>query len=168
MKRVLIVGCGGAGKTTFAKNLSKITKLPVIHLDQHYWQPGWVETEKSVFLSDVSRLAEAEKWILDGNYKSSLPERLCRADTVFFLNVNRWQCLWHVFNRIRKSHGQVRDDMASGCPEQIDLGFARYIWNFPQKHRPILVALLEGFDGKLVCLKSFTEIDDYLVSLKID
>lgn len=167
MKRVLIVGCAGAGKSTFAKSLSKITKLPVFHLDQFYWQPGWVETEKAAFLSDVSRINETEEWIMDGNYKGSIPERLSRADTVFFLDVNKWRCLWHVVHRIRKTHGQVRDDMASGCPEQIDLDFARYIWNFPRDYRPILVALLKNFNGELICLKSFAEIDDYLVNLKV-
>lgn len=87
------------------------TKLTVIHLDQYPWQPDWVEAEKPDFLSDVSSLTEAEKRVMDGDYKGSFPVHFCRADIVFFRDMNRWQYPWHVFHRIRKSYDQ--DDLVT-------------------------------------------------------
>src|SRR5688572_32010205 len=72
----------GAGKSTFAQQLSAKTSLPVIHLDVHFWKPGWVEPSDTEWRDVQSTLLAGEEWIADGNYHETLDLRLERADTV--------------------------------------------------------------------------------------
>jgi adenylate kinase family enzyme len=82
MRRVLVIGISGAGKSTFSQALATKTGLPLIHLDKEFWRPGWVQTPRQEWRARVSELAARERWIMDGNYDSSLDLRLPRADTV--------------------------------------------------------------------------------------
>jgi adenylate kinase family enzyme len=68
MRRVLVIGSGGAGKSTFSVALGKRLELPVIHLDAHFWRPGWVETPKPEWRERVAQLAARDAWVMDGNY----------------------------------------------------------------------------------------------------
>ena len=138
MKRVLIVGCAGAGKSTFAKKLSRQTGLPIIHLDKIYWKPGWLKPDKQEFKLRVSQLTDNGGWIMDGNYKSTLAMRLVLADTVIFLDLDRITCILNVLKRTIRYHGTVREDMPQGCPERFDWQFVKYIWEFPRVYRPQL------------------------------
>ncbi|MHC0064340.1 hypothetical protein ACWATR_15805 [Nostoc sp. UIC 10890] len=85
MKKILIIGSGGAGKSTLARELGTILGLEVIHLDVWYWNPGWVETPKTKWQSIIQDLTLRESWIMDGNYSGTLDIRLSVADTVFFV-----------------------------------------------------------------------------------
>lgn len=80
MKRVLVVGCSGAGKSTVAKQLAEITGLPLIHLDRHYWLPGWEEPSRDAWRVIVESLSAQPEWIMDGTYSGTLQQRLARAD----------------------------------------------------------------------------------------
>ncbi|MEE9375148.1 MAG: hypothetical protein V3V04_02305 [Rhizobiaceae bacterium] len=166
MDRILVIGCAGAGKSTFSKKLAKQTGLPLTFLDQIYWLPGWVGKQRPLFASEIRELIANDKWILDGNYKGTLALRLARADTVIFLDLNRMKCLWHVLLRTMRTLGKVRDDMPEGCPEQFNWEFIKFIWRFPQDYRPILIQRLEGFEGNIVYLKSLVEYDGYLSSIQ--
>jgi len=75
MKKVLAIGCYGAGKSTFSKKLQSILKLELIHLDQYYYKPNWEEPEKEQWKQTVNNLVQKPSWIMDGNYKGTL-ERL--------------------------------------------------------------------------------------------
>ncbi len=165
MNRVLVIGCAGAGKSTFSKKLAQNTGLPLVFLDQLFWQEGWIEKGKRLFVSEISDLISKENWIMDGNYKGTLRLRLTRADTVIFLDLGRTRCLWHVFTRTIKTLGKVRDDMPDGCPERFDWKFTKHIWHFPRDHRPILIEMLQEFDGSVVCLKNLSEYRDYLANI---
>ncbi|MDQ2079063.1 adenylate kinase [Xanthobacteraceae bacterium Astr-EGSB] len=154
-ERVLVLGCAGAGKTVFARRLAQSTGLPLVTLDQEYWQPGWVEPDKPHWVAKVETLIAAPRWIMDGTYLGTLPLRLARADTVIFLDLPRWVCLWRAITRILRNFGRTRDDMAPGCPERFDWKFLTYIWSFPSTHRPRVVEALHGFPGALtVCRNS--------------
>ncbi len=163
MRRVLIVGCSGAGKTTRARALANATGLPLIHLDRHFWQPGWVEPDKADWRATVAGLAGRDRWIMDGNYGGTLPERLARADTVIHLDFPTRVCLWRVLRRTAAGiGGAARDDMAEGCPERIDRAFLRYVRRFRRDHRPRLVARLEEFPGRVIVLRSPREARAFL------
>jgi hypothetical protein len=86
MRRALVIGISGAGKSTFSKRLAEATRLPLIHLDREFWQPGWNVTLREPWRAKVKQLAQRESWIMDGNFDSSLDLRLPRADTVFWFD----------------------------------------------------------------------------------
>lgn len=149
MQRVLVIGISGAGKSTFSRALAARTGLPLIHLDKEFWQPGWVETPKAQWRARVSELVAGARWIMDGNFDSSLDLRLPRADAVFWFDYPRLRCLRRALGRIATSYNTVRSDMAPGCPERVDLDFLRYIWRFNARQRPRIVAALARFGRHL-------------------
>src|SRR3989338_1002761 len=116
MKRILVIGSAGAGKSTFAKRLHEKLGLPLIHLDQHYWRPGWVKPEKIEWERKVKELLGGESWIIDGNYRSTLHLRLPAADAIIFLDFSRWRCFWGI---VRRRCFKDRQEKLAGSPEQI-------------------------------------------------
>lgn len=142
MKRILVIGSGGAGKTTFAKMLSQRLTLPLIHLDAHYWKPGWIKTPTDIWNLKVKELCTESEWVMDGNFVSSLALRLKRADTVIFLDFGRVLCTYSVVKRLVSHWGRVRDDMGEGCKESFDLEFLKWVWNFPSSSRPRVISVL--------------------------
>lgn len=141
-RRVLVVGCSGAGKSTLARALGDATGLPVIHLDQHFWQPGWVESGDGPWSAALEELLARPEWIMDGAYTNSLPRRLRVADAVVRLDVGRALCLARIFRRIATGYGRTRPDLAEGCPEQWDAGFLRWVWNWHRDEEPRLLRAL--------------------------
>jgi adenylate kinase family enzyme len=133
MKRIMIIGICGAGKSTLAGKLQPLLELKLIHLDQHYWQPNWVEPTKEAWTNTVKELVKRDAWIMDGNFGRTMDIRLERADTIIYLNYPTGLCLWRVWQRVRKYNGRTRPDMTEGCPERLDIGFLWYILTF--KHR---------------------------------
>ena len=142
MQRALVIGIPGAGKSTFARVLAARTSLPLIHLDAEFWQPGWKITPPREWRSKLTLLVERDSWVMDGNYGASLDLRLPRADTVLWFDYPRHVCLRRVLWRIATTYGRVRDDLAPGCPEQLDAEFLRYVWDFNTKSRPQIVSML--------------------------
>ncbi len=106
--RVTIIGCSGAGKSTLARQLGTILELPIIHLDTHYWQPGWVESLATEWHQTINRLVQEQTWIMDGNYSSTFDVRLPATDTIIFLDFPRWHCLLRVLKRIWQYRGHVQ------------------------------------------------------------
>jgi len=125
--RVLVMGCSGSGKSTVARELSKITGLPAVHLDQHYWRPDRTEPDKALWSAEIASLVAQPRWIMDGNYSSTLADRLSRADTVVFLDMPTALCLWRVLCRTLRHIGCTRDDMAKGCLARFDWPFLKYV-----------------------------------------
>ncbi len=112
-KRILILGCGGAGKSTLARRLGAATGLPVVHLDGLYWQPGWVAMERAAWRRTVENEIAKDAWIIDGNFGSSLELRLSRAQAAVLLDYSRAVCLAGVLRRVWTTHGRVRPDMGA-------------------------------------------------------
>lgn len=131
MKRILVLGICGAGKSTFARKLQAKLGLPIYHLDQIFWTPGWKSISKDDLRTQVEAIVKHEEWIIDGGYLSCIHERLARADTVILLGLSRYRALWRIIKRVVRYHGTTRPDMTEGCPEQIDWEFVKYVWNFP-------------------------------------
>ncbi len=154
MKRILIIGCCGAGKTTLALELGDILNLPVHHLDRLWWRSGWTEESTESFDAKLAEILVSERWIIDGNYKRTLQERLKYADTVIFLNYSRWLCLWRVLTRIIRLYGQSRPDVGGNCPERFDWKFIRYVWNFNREMRPRVESAMQDFKGEIVVMNT--------------
>ena len=135
MERILIIGCSGAGKSTLARELGQKLGLPVIHLDQLWWNPGWVESDREAFDARLTAILEEPRWIMDGNFSRTMPMRIPKCDTIIYLDFNRWACLWGLCQRMWGYYGKVRPDMTQGCPERFDPEFVRWIWNFNRDNR---------------------------------
>ncbi|MAH04313.1 MAG: hypothetical protein CL561_02010 [Alphaproteobacteria bacterium] len=146
-QRILIVGCPGAGKTTFAKRLATETGLPLVHMDALYWSAGWVERPYDEFIDGLNDALMQERWIIDGNYLTTLPLRLARAQKIYFLDEPFWRCTYRVIKRWVKQEGQ----QAEGCPQKIDWAFLKYVaWDFPLFKRRKLIDALAQFAGDVV------------------
>ena len=167
MKRILVIGSGGAGKTTFAKHLSKKLSLPLTHLDAHFWNPGWTKTPTEEWNQIVHELCSKSEWVMDGNFASSLDIRLKRADTVIFLDFGRVLCTYRAFKRFFLNIGKVRDDMGAGCKEHLDLEFLKWVWNFPINSRPRIISALNNRTApvKIHTIASRKELKQFIKEL---
>ena len=162
MQRVVIIGSPGAGKSTFARKLAQRINAPVIHLDKLYWQPGWIEPDPQAWRDTLTRATQAEAWIMDGHYGSSLDLRLQAADTAILLEFPRALCLRRVMLRVLRTWGRNREDMGPGCKEKVDLEFIRFIWNFNRDNLPAAKQKLQHFTGTTYIFKRPEELDRFL------
>jgi len=161
MPRIMVVGPCGSGKSTFARRLGDLLRVPVIHMDQFQWRPGWAMTPRPAYDAAMRKRLATGDWILDGN--TGKPEVHRAADTIVFLDMQRWLCMWRVIKRVATYAGQVRPDMAEGCPERIDWEFFEYIWNYHDVMRPRLIKRLEalGRGKRHVVLRSPDEVEAF-------
>ena len=120
MKRILIIGNAGSGKTTFAKALANKTQLPLVHLDKLYWRGTWEHTAREEFDAILQNELESNEWIIDGNFNRTIPHRLKYCDTVFYFDLPVITCLMGITTRILKNYGKTRNDMGGNCPEHFD------------------------------------------------
>ncbi len=158
MRRIVVMGPPGSGKSTLARLLAERFKIPVFHLDQIYWRPGWVEAPQECFRAEVERIAALPIWVIDGNYTDTIGPRLRAADTVIYLDVPAWLSMLRITWRIFRSYGRVRVDAAPGCAERLDLPFLRFAWSWNRRRRERNLALLEGFRGRKIIVRSRSDL----------
>ena len=168
MKRVLIIGAGGAGKTTLARGLAERTGLPLVHLDRLYWRAGWQPTPAEEWRETVERATRDHSWIVDGNYGGTLDVRLAACDTVVFLDLPRLICLGRVLRRRLRHLGRSRPNVAAGCPERLTWEFLVWIWPYPTRRRGEILERLAAIEGNkhVVILRSVSAIDRFLADVQ--
>lgn len=162
MKRILVIGSPGAGKTTLALRLSEMLHLPVVHLDKLHWRDNWQEAPKEEFIELLADSLKQPAWIMDGNYAHTIPLRLPHCDCVVYLDYSTHLCLFGALTRIIRNRGKSRPDMGGFCPERLDLEFLSYIWTFRKEKRPELVALLRNLTLPVYYLHSRRETEEFL------
>ncbi|MDE1488976.1 hypothetical protein KKI90_22395 [Xenorhabdus bovienii] len=162
MHRILIIGSPGAGKSSFAKRLNDICSIPLFHLDKEYWCEGWVAPSVEEWQQKLLLLTNKPRWIIDGNYGSSLSQRLKKADTVIHLYMPTYVCLFQAVKRVFKWYGKQRPDMASGCHEKINLNFFRQILNYRKHQFKKDKLLLSDFNGVYIRLTSRAQVEEFL------
>ena len=168
MQRILIIGGSGTGKSTLAREMGARLELPVIHLDQHFWSPGWVQPEPEEWRRRVAELAARDAWVIDGNYSGTLAMRLPRAEAVVWLDLPRRIYFPRAVLRMLKGYGRVRSDIAPGCPERLDWQFlSKWVWTYPTRSRPKTLALLGTVRGRLpvIVLKTPREVRAFVDGL---
>ena len=166
MERIIIIGCGGAGKSTLARQLGEKLGLPVVHLDKIFWRPGWEHISREEFDILHREALMGEKWIMDGNFDRTMTERIKYCDTVIYLDFSRFACLMGVAKRVLTTYGKVRPDMGEGCPERVDFAFLKWVWNFNKTKRLHYYEMLSGLEGKQVhILKNRRAVKKFLKSI---
>ena len=162
MKKVIVIGCPGSGKSTFAVKLHEKIGNPLYHLDLLNWNADKTTVSSQEFLRRQQSIIEKESWILDGNYGSTLELRMQACDTVFFLDYPVEMCLEGVRNRM----GKPRSDIP-WVEEQEDPEFMEFILNFPSEQRPAIQKLLEKYPGKTIHIfKTRQDAERFLNSLE--
>lgn len=167
MNKIMIIGSGGAGKSTLARQISEKLNIPVHHLDVYLWKPNWVMTTREEQIKIQNELVQNEAWIIDGNYDGTMEIRLQEADTIIFLDVPRQICLYRAFKRMIKYRDGSRPDMQEGNKEKFDFAFYKWIWNFPKKKRPTLLQRLNqlAVEKQVLVLHTSKEVDQFLTEL---
>lgn len=166
MQRIIIIGCGGAGKSTLARQLGEKLNIPVVHLDKLWWNPGWIEKSQEEFDELHRQELSKEKWIMDGNFNRTMPERIARCDTIIYLDFSRMACIRGVVKRVLTTYGTVRPDMGEGCPERIDFEFLKWVWNYNRDKRERNYRLLnEATLAQTIVLKNRRMVTRFLRSL---
>ncbi len=166
MKRILVIGSCGAGKSTFARRLSAATNLKLIHLDKLYWKPNWVEPAKDEWRKTVEDALQGGEWIIDGNYGGTMEMRLEKCDTVIFLDFPRTVCTWRVIKRVFLYRRESRPDMAEGCSEKFNWEFVKWTWNYPTRSKPNVEERLKRFENEktIIRLKSNKMVENFFMN----
>lgn len=161
----MVIGCAGSGKTTFAKQLSKNLDIPLVHLDFYFHQeaPKYYDNEEE-WKEKVLELASSKRWIIDGNYTSTITLRAKHADTIIFLDYPRKVYLFRVLKR-QLLH-KKRDDMPEDWKESISFIFLKRVWRYKKDERPIIMREINKHGDKhIVVLKNQNETDQFLADL---
>lgn len=164
MKKIMIIGCPGSGKSTFSRALHKKTGIPLYHLDQMNWNADKTTVEKSVFMQRLFDTLQKEQWIIDGDYASSMEIRLQACDTVFFLDYPLDTCIEGVKSR----RGKERSDMPwVEAENEEDEAFIEFIRHYESENKPKVMELLKQYSQKRIYIfKDRNEADAYLKRLR--
>lgn len=168
MKKIILIGSGGAGKSTLAKQLGEILNIEVFHLDKLYWQAGWVEPSEDDWEKKVAELLKKDSWVMDGNFGGTMEMRLKACDTAIFLDLPRTICLYRILKRRLKYRNTNRPDMTEGCNEKVDLEFLGWIWNYRKIKKPKVEKILQKFEQekKIIRFKSPQEVEKFISNVK--
>lgn len=161
MQKVIIIGCPGAGKSTFGRKLADVTGLPLHYLDMIWHRPDRTTVSREEFDEQLDSLLDGDRWVIDGNYIRTLPLRLFRCDTVFMFDLPLEVCLAGAEERL----GKERVDMP-WTDTVLDEEFRQWILDFPKMQLPLINLFLDSYNGTVVRFKSRREADEYIITLK--
>ena len=161
MKKIIVIGCPGSGKSVLSRALHQKTGLPLHHLDMMFWNADKTTVEKRVFLERLSAVLREDAWIIDGNYASTMEERMAACDTVIFLDYPPEICLEGIHERV----GKPRADMP-WVEDGEDAEFLAFVRDFNREQRPRILELLAAHGDKtVVILSDRAEADAFLAGV---
>lgn len=161
MKKIIVIGCPGAGKSTFARALSAKTGIPLFYLDMIWHKEDRTNISRDEFDQRLGRIMSEDSWIIDGNYQRTMEWRIKECDTVFLLDFPKKICLEGAKNRV----GKVREDMP-WVEETLDEDFKMFIETFRLKVLTKIYCLLDAFkDKNIIIFKSREDVNSYIEKL---
>jgi adenylate kinase family enzyme len=168
MKKIMVIGPGGSGKSTFSRELGEILKIPIYHLDALHWKPGWIPTPDDEWDEFQRELVKKDQWIIDGNYGRTLDIRMSEADTIIFFDLPRWINIYRVIKRRIMYHGRTRPDLKEGCPERLGWDFIKWIWNYKRDKKPNIIKKLKkhSLQKKIIIFKTHLEVRKLIENIK--
>jgi adenylate kinase family enzyme len=164
MDRIVVIGCGGSGKTYLSAQLAALLSLPVVHLDAEYYDEAWQPLPQEQFAARQRELVAPPRWLIEGNYAGTLPIRLAAADTLVFLDLPGWLCLAGILQRRWRYRGGQHAD---GVFDRITWDFVKYVWGYRKNMRPRVRQLIaeHGSHLHVVTLTSRRRATRWLVDL---
>ena len=164
MKRIMVIGCPGSGKSTFSRELHSITGIPLFHLDMMNWNADRTTVDKAVFRKRLSDTIKKSEWIIDGNYGSTIELRLKECDMVIFLDYPLEICL----EGIKERRGKERTDMPwVEAEDEEDAEFIEFIKNYNSQSRPQVMELLDKYsDKKIIIFRNRDEANEFLKQME--
>lgn len=167
MKKIMIVGSAGAGKSTLARKLNEIIGIKLFHLDKLFWKPDWECISREELEEKIRSVITLDSWIIDGNYSSTMEMRLKEADTIIFLDFPLWLCLWGVIKRRFMYEGKIRPDITEGCKEKLDWEFIKWILTFPFKERKAIHEKINQYskEKNVFIFKNRKEVKEFISML---
>ncbi len=167
MKRIMIIGGAGSGKSSLARRLGDLTGLPVVHIDTLYWQPGWRMRSRDEIGRLTNEAANQDAWIFEGNHSETMNYRASRADMLVFLDLSTARRLWRVVKRTAIHYGRARPDMAEGCVERFDWDFMKWVAGYRKDGRIRALAFMEKAPQHLIKhhLRSPREVKRFLAQM---
>ncbi|MBE1556276.1 topology modulation protein [Sporosarcina limicola] len=169
MNRIMVIGvASGVGKSTFARRLGELIGIEVTHLDRLFWKPNWVEASIEEFSEAQQNSVHNEKWIIEGNYNATASIREPHADTIIYLELPLYVCLYRVLKRRVQFHGKTRNDVGEGCKEKVDWAFLKFIITTYGPRKKKMIERLQYYvdEGKTVhYLKTPKQIEGFLKTI---
>ena len=158
MKRIIVIGSPGAGKSTFARKLKEKTGLPLYYLDMLFHRPDRTTVAREEFDQKLQAILQTDSWIIDGNYQRTLPLRFEACTDVFLLDFPLDQCLEGAASRI----GTIREDLP-WVEQEFDPEFRQYILDFPKDQLPRIYELVEQYrdSRQITIFRSREEADKW-------
>lgn len=168
--KIAIIGNSGSGKSTLALHLHNILHIPLFHLDQYFWKPGWQRPDRGEFAESHHKLCDGDSWIIEGMAIRLFEYRILQADVIIFLDMPLYICLYRIFKRTFLNFGKVYFASAPGCPERFpSFEFLQYVWNFNTKQKREITAFLQKFNGqkKIFVVKNEQELNELINSIHV-
>ena len=163
MRKVIVIGCPGAGKSRFSKQLHEITHLPLYHIDMIFHNPDKTHITTEELVEKIDSIFKTNEWIIDGNYQRTLETRIKECDTIFLLDYPVEVCIAGAEARV----GTKRDDLP-WIEEKLDEEFKQVILNFSKEKLPLIYELLEKHkdDKEIIIFKTRDEANEYIEGMK--
>lgn len=158
-KKVIVIGCPGAGKSTFSRKLHDSTNLDLFHLDALYWNEDCTHISREELIKKQEEIFKQESFIIDGNFKSTLEMRVKEADVVFLFDLPTEICIKGAKNR--KGN---RPEMPCELPDNDEL--IDFILNFNNEVMPKIQYLLKKYNSNVIIFHSHKEADEYIEKIK--
>ena len=159
MNKILIIGLNGAGKSTLAKILGEKLNIEVVHIDKYYFRSNWQAVSKQEWQETIDQILLKKTWIIDGTYMSSFDKRVELADTIIYLNFNKFFCFYRILKRALNRSQPF--DKIEGNLNKIDYGLIKKIIKYPKNE---ILKKVESFKNskKVLVFKNSKEVKNWL------
>lgn len=160
MKRIIVIGCPGSGKSYLSKRIHEATGIPLFHLDNIWWKDDSNHISRDEFDEILTAVMNTESWIIDGDYSRTMERRMNECDTVIFLDYSLAQCL----SGIRERENVARDD----CPIlTVNQQLIDEVEKYRLEKRPAVMQLLEKYSDKdILVFNERSQAENWLKNIK--